>query len=87
MASNNNTAPGRLCTILALVGLAAMGLALGLTHLCLLLARGFVAGMGIVLNAAHIYPLEWAILLVLFLVSILPTAIAARRMARQDGMA
>jgi len=71
----------------ALVGLAAMGLALGLTHLCLLLARSFVAGMGIVLNAAHIYPLEWAILLVLFLVSILPTAIAARRMAQQDGMA
>ena len=68
----------------ALAGLAAMALALALSHLCLLAIRGFVAGMGIVLNAARIYPLEWAILLAVFLLSILPTFIATRRMARRD---
>ena len=68
----------------ALAGLAAMALAL--SHLCLLAIRGFVAGMGIVLNAARIYPLEWAILLAVFLLSILPTFIATRRMARRDGI-
>ena len=70
----------------ALAGLAAMALALALSHLCLLAIRGFVAGMGIVLNAARIYPLEWAILLAVFLLSILPTFIATRRMARRDGI-
>lgn len=70
----------------ALTGLAAMALSLALSHLCLALIRGFVAGMGIVLNAAHVYPLEWAILLAVFLLSILPTVIATRRMAGKDGM-
>ena len=70
----------------ALAGLAAMALALALSHLCLLAIRGFVAGMGIVLNAARLYPLEWAILLAVFLLSILPTFIATRCMARRDGI-
>ena len=70
----------------ALTGLAAMALSLGLAHLCLALLRGFVARMGIVLNAARVYPLEWAILGAVFLLSILPTAIATRRMAGKDGL-
>ena len=71
----------------ALIGAAAMALSLGLAHLCLLLIRGFVSSMGIVLNAGRVYPLEWAILLTVFLLSILPTAVATRRMAGRDGMA
>jgi hypothetical protein len=51
-----------------------------------MLIRDFVASMGIVLNAAHIYPMEWAILLVVFLLSVLPTGIATQRMAGKDGM-
>ena len=70
----------------ALAGAAAMALSLGLSHLCLLGIRRFVASMGIVLNAARIYPLEWAILLAVFLLSILPTAICTRVMARRDGL-
>ena len=70
----------------ALTGLAAMALSLGLAHLCLALIRGFVARMGIVLNATRVYPLEWAILAAVFLLSILPTAIATRRMAGKDGL-
>ena len=70
----------------ALTGLAAMALSLGLSHLCLMLIRNFAASRGIVLNASHIYPMEWAILLVVFLLSVLPTVIATRRMAGKDGL-
>ena len=70
----------------AIAGLCAMALSLLTAHLCLWALRGFVAGMGIVLNATRIYPLEWAILLCVFLLSILPTTLLTRRMARQDGM-
>jgi len=70
----------------ALAGLCAMALSLTVTHLCLWGIRGFVASMGIVLNAARIYPLEWAILCVVFVLTILPTAILTRRMARKDSL-
>ena len=70
----------------AVAGAAAMVLALGVSRLCLLGIRRFVASMGIVLNAGRIYPQEWAILLIVFLLSILPTSIATRRMAGKDGM-
>lgn len=69
----------------ALSGLMAVLLSLGVAHLCLLAIRGFVARMGIVLNAARVYPLEWAILAAVFLLSILPTSILTRRMAGRDG--
>ena len=70
----------------ALAGLCAMALSLILTHLCLWFIRGFVASMGIVLNAARVYPLEWSILCVVFILTLLPTAILTRRMARRDSM-
>ncbi|MBR1822445.1 MAG: ABC transporter permease [Clostridia bacterium] len=70
----------------ALTGAAAMALSLGLSHLCLLGIRRFVASMGIVLNAGRVYPLEWAILAAVFLLSILPTAICTRAMAKKDGL-
>ncbi len=70
----------------ALTGLAAMAFSLGLSRLCLMLIRDFVAGMGIVLSASRVYPLEWGILLAVFLLSILPTIIATRRMAGKDGL-
>lgn len=69
-----------------LAGLCAMALSLLTAHLCLWGIRGFVASMGIVLNAWRIYPLEWAILCVVFVLTILPTAILTRRMARRDSM-
>lgn len=70
----------------ALVGLAAMLVSLLAAHLGLLAIQGFVASMGIVLNAGHIYPLEWAILLVVFVISILPTMAMNLSIARQDGL-
>ena len=70
----------------ALTGAAAMALSLGLSRLCLLGVRRFAARMGIVLSAARVYPAEWLILLIVFLLSILPTVVCTRRMARRDGM-
>lgn len=68
----------------AVMGLFSMIFSLGAAHLILLCIRGFVAGMGIALNAAHVYPIEWAILLVVFLVSTLPTVFMTASMARHD---
>lgn len=70
----------------AIAGLAAMLLSMLAAHLCLLGIRSFVASMGIVLNARHIYPIEWLILLVVFILSILPTMICTRQMARRDSI-
>lgn len=71
----------------ALAGLCAMALSLLTAHLCLWGMRGFVARMGIVLNAQRVYPLEWAILGVVFALTLLPTALLTRRMARRDSLA
>ena len=70
----------------AVAGAIALALALLAAHGCLLGIRSFVASMGIVLNAAKIYPVEWAILLLVFVISILPTSIMTLRMSRRDGV-
>ena len=70
----------------AIAGLVAMLLSMLAAHLCLLGIRSFVASMGIVLNWRHIYPVEWLILLVVFILSILPTMICTRQMARRDSL-
>ena len=67
----------------ALAGLAAAALSLGLSRLCLLAIRRFVASMGIVLDAARVYPMEWVILLAVFLLSLLPTVLCTHRMSRR----
>ena len=70
----------------AVAGAIALALALLAAHGCLLGIRSFVASMGIVLNAAKIYPVEWGILLLVFVISILPTSIMTLRMSRQDSI-
>ena len=67
----------------ALAGLAAAALSLGLSRLCLLAIRRFVASMGIVLDAARVYPMEWVILLAVFLLSIIPTVLCTHSMSRR----
>ena len=70
----------------ALIGFAATVLALGASILCLNFMGGYVASMGIVLSTARIYPLEWAIMGVVFLISVLPTIVCAGWMARKDSL-
>lgn len=68
------------------VGLISIALALLTSHLCLGLMGSFVASMGIVLNATAIYPLEWAIMALVFVLSVLPTMIRILSMARKDSL-
>ena len=70
----------------AVAGAIALALALLAAHGCLLGIRSFVASMGIVLDATRIYPMEWAILLLVFVISILPTSIMTLRMSRRDSI-
>lgn len=69
-----------------IVGLISVALALLTSHLCLGLMGSFVASMGIVLNATAIYPLEWAIMALVFVLSVLPTMIRILSMARKDSL-
>ena len=70
----------------AMVNAAALLLSLLAAHAGLAGIRSFVAGMGIALDAAKVYPLEWGILALVFVVSILPTSILTARMSRKDGI-
>ena len=70
----------------ALIGLLAVCLAFGLSRLCLALMSDYVAGMGVVLDIGRVYLPELAILLGIFVISILPTAVCTWRLSRQDGI-
>lgn len=70
----------------ALIGLLAAVLALGASMIALNFMGGFVSSMGIVLNWSRVYAMEWAILGVIFVISVLPTVALAARMARRDGV-
>ena len=66
--------------------LLAVCLAFGLSRLCLALMSDYVAGMGVVLDIGRVYLPELAILLGIFVISILPTAVCTWRLSRQDGI-
>lgn len=68
------------------IGLISTLLALLLSHLCLGLMGNFVASMGIVLNAGAIYPMEWVIMALVFVLSVLPTMARILSMARKDSL-
>ena len=70
----------------SLIGLIALALAMLLSHGCLRLMGSFVASMGIVLSAFTIYPLEWAIAALVFVISVLPTMICILHMSRQESL-
>ena len=61
--------------------LALLGSVLGL-HL----AGELAASMGIVLNAWRVYPAEWAVLAVVFALSVVPTIVLTHVMARRDAL-
>lgn len=67
-------------------GLVSAGFALGAARLCMLLSSRLVASMGIVLNSGIFFPLEWAILGGVWLISVLPTLISSAGMARRDSL-
>ena len=71
----------------AIIGFISTILALLCSRLCILMIGGYVASMGIVLDFAKIYPFEFVIMAILFIISILPTVFCTLKMSRQDGVA
>lgn len=68
----------------AITGGVSIILAFGVSRLCMLFMKDYVASMGVVLNAGKIYPLEIVILIAVWAISVLPTAICTALMARSD---
>ena len=68
------------------IGLVSTALAFGVSRVCLLAVRSYVSTMGIVLNVGKIYPLEWAIMAVVAVISVLPTVICTLNMSKKDGI-
>lgn len=70
----------------SIIGLLSTLLALGTSRLCLLMMNDYVSKMGVVLNLGKIYPLEIVILIGIFIISVLPTAIWTFVMSRKDSI-
>ena len=70
----------------SLIGFASVLLAFGLSRICLALMNDYVSSMGVVLNIGRIYPLEIVILVGVFLISVLPTAIWTFVMSHKDSI-
>ncbi|MBQ3040311.1 MAG: ABC transporter permease [Clostridia bacterium] len=70
----------------SIIGIISTLLAFGASRLCLLLMSGFAQKMGVVLNYGKFYPLEFVILLGVFIITVLPTIICTYSMARKDSL-
>ena len=68
-----------------ITGLVSVVLALVIGHAALGIMSGYVASMGIVLSSMRVYPAEMLILFVVLLLSILPTMLRIRVMAKKDS--
>ena len=71
----------------SIMGLASVLLAFGVSRICMSLMNGYVESMGVVLNMSKVYPMEFIILLAVFIISVLPTAIWTFCMSRKDSIA
>lgn len=69
-----------------IIGLISTVLAFATSRLCLILMGEFVASMGIVLDSKRIYPLELAIMALIFVISVIPTVVCTLNMSRKDGL-
>ena len=69
-----------------IMGLLAVLLAFGMSRLCMSLVNDYVESMGVVLNMSKVYPTELVILLVVFIISVLPTVIWTFIMSRKDSI-
>ena len=70
----------------SIIGLFSTAMAFGLSRICLALMNDYVSSMGVVLNIGKIYPLEIIILVGVFLISVLPTAIWTFVMSKKDSI-
>lgn len=70
----------------AIIGFISTVLAFLCSRICLLLMGDYVSSMGIVLDVKQVYSMEIIIMLVVFVISVLPTIICTINMARKDGI-
>ena len=71
----------------SIMGLVSVLLAFGVSRICMSLMNGYVESMGVVLNMTKVYPMEFIILLAVFIISVLPTVIWTFCMSRKDSIA
>ena len=71
----------------SIMGLLSVLLAFGVSRICMSLMNGYVESMGVVLNMSKVYPMEFIILLAVFIISVLPTVIWTFCMSRKDSIA
>lgn len=70
----------------SLIGAISVVLAFLLSRLCLLGMDRYVSSMGVVLDVWKVYPTEWLILVLVFVISIVPTVICTASLGRKDGL-
>ncbi len=70
----------------SIIGIVSCALAFGLSKLCLFFMNDYVASMGVVLDIGKTYPAEIAILVGIFLISVIPTVIWTFFMSRKDSI-
>ena len=71
----------------SIMGLVSVFLAFGVSRICMSLMNSYVESMGVVLNMSKVYPMEFIILLAVFIISVLPTVIWTFCMSRKDSIA
>ena len=71
----------------SIMGLVSVLLAFGVSRICMSLMNSYVESMGVVLNMSKVYPMEFMILLAVFIISVLPTVIWTFCMSRKDSIA
>ena len=69
-----------------IMGLIAVILAFAVSRGCMVLMNDYVKSMGVVLNMSKVYPAEFLILFVVFLISVLPTVIWTFSMSKKDSI-
>lgn len=69
-----------------IIGVVSTIFAFAASRLCLAVIRDFVASMGVVLDYSRVYPFEFVIMAVIFLISVLPTVVCTVSMSKKDGV-
>lgn len=70
----------------SIMGLCSVLLAFAVSRGCMFLMNDYVESMGVVLNVSKVYPMEFVILLSVFIISVLPTVIWTFAMSRKDSI-
>lgn len=67
-----------------IIGVLATAISFAFSRICLLLLGQYAATMGIVFDTSKVYSLEWLIMAVVFVISVLPTFICTLHVSKKD---